>query len=238
MIERILYLDTETKNWVHRDEGDRSPWAEQEIFDLGLACCAGLTRTRKEQATFIHCPDEVPQSLVPSTQRADTALMQRIINAADLIVTFNGNRFDNTVLRSAGFEVSSIVARSHDILEQFHKVAGHRISLKNLAASLDISSKEIDGEEIDGKKAAQMWKEADALCADAHPIGVPHAAVEKYRTVQRYCLQDVQVTAAIFDHLWSNDGKLCYRDWNGTPKEVQLAIPEGLPHRSEFPIPF
>jgi DEAD/DEAH box helicase domain-containing protein len=92
------------------------------------------------------------------------------------IVTYNGNRFDIEVLRAYA-PVEGLRKRSLDILEEMHKLLGHRVKLDQLAKETLGKAKAGDG-----LQAVEWWR-----------------AGQKDR-VAEYCEQDVAILRDVVEH--------------------------------------
>ncbi len=92
------------------------------------------------------------------------------------VVTFNGNRFDLEVLAAYG-AVDTVRRSSFDVLEEIHKLLGHRVKLDQLAK--DTLGKSKSG---DGVEAVGWWRAGD-----------------KDR-VAAYCEQDVAILRDVVEH--------------------------------------
>ena len=92
------------------------------------------------------------------------------------IVTYNGNRFDIEVLRAYA-PIEGLRKRSLDILEEMHKLLGHRVKLDQLAKETLGKAKAGDG-----LQAVEWWR-----------------AGQKDR-VAEYCEQDVAILRDVVEH--------------------------------------
>jgi DEAD/DEAH box helicase domain-containing protein len=92
------------------------------------------------------------------------------------VVTYNGNRFDLEVLAAYG-AVDMVRRTSFDVLEEMHKLLGHRVKLDQLAK--DTLGKSKSG---DGVEAVGWWRAGD-----------------KDR-VAAYCEQDVAILRDVVEH--------------------------------------
>ena len=102
---------------------------------------------------------------------------EEAIDAADLLITYNGGCFDLPFLRAA-FPHADLDRPFHiDLRYPLHRL-GFRGGLKGIEPQLGIYREEaIRG--VDGFMAVQLWR--------AHEAGVPRAL----DTLVRYCLEDV-----------------------------------------------
>ncbi|MBX4188139.1 MAG: ribonuclease H-like domain-containing protein [Candidatus Doudnabacteria bacterium] len=125
-----------------------------------------------------------------------------MMQAADQIIGFTIKHFDFDVLQPyVNYDVHSLPYL--DILEEFVKIAGHRIKLENLAqTNLGM------GKSGDGKEAVRMFRQG------------------RIDELKKYCLQDVRVTKEIYDY-GQKHGKLLYKDYFDT-REIQIAFPEPM----------
>ena len=123
-----------------------------------------------------------------------------MMQEADQIIGFTIKRFDFDVLQPyVNFDVHQLPYL--DILEEFVKVAGHRIKLENLAqTNLGM------GKSADGLEAIRMYKQG------------------RMDELKKYCMQDVKVTKEVYDYVLKY-GKLLYKDYFDT-KELLLSFPE------------
>lgn len=151
--KRVIVLDLETQKSFA--EVDRSKLHQLKISVVGIY---------DSQSNEYVCYEEkeLPQ-------------LERRLKAADLIVGFNIIDFDMRVL-GPHLLTDERQFKILDILVEFHKVKGHRISLQALAqASLQ------DSKSGSGFDAIQLYRDG------------------RIEDLKRYCLDDVRITKEIFD---------------------------------------
>jgi len=106
-----------------------------------------------------------------------------------MVVGFNNKGFDDIVCQAYFPEMSKVP--SFDLLEAFHKAAGFRVRLDNLAqATLG------RGKTSHGLEAIKMWNEG------------------RIEELKDYCLSDVAITRELFEH-GKNSGWVKYSDIKG-----------------------
>ena len=117
---------------------------------------------------------------------------------ADLIVTYNGKHFDLPCLQPhAPLDLSAI--KHVDLFEKMNKVTGKKLPLNGIAQStLGIAK---SGHGLD----AIAWWNAGEI-----------------QKIIDYCIQDVKVTKAVYDHAFENK-ELKYQDRN-TKQEVTVTL--------------
>lgn len=117
----------------------------------------------------------------------DVPEMIRYLGTFERVISFNGDRFDAVVLSAYG-EVSSLQARSMDLLVDLKARLGHRLTLDSLAkATLKV------GKTADGLQALRWWKEG------------------KIEDIARYCEADVKVLVDLVSFARAN-GYVVYED--------------------------
>ncbi len=115
----------------------------------------------------------------------------------DKVISFNGDRFDSTVLGYYG-NVAKIAERSFDVLVDLFRRLGHRVSLDAVAqATLSI------GKSADGMLALRWWKE------------------NQIELIAEYCRQDVQVLKDVVEYGRKN-GYVKYTDRQGGTRTVNV----------------
>ncbi len=119
-----------------------------------------------------------------------------ILESADLIIGFNHKYFDNKVL-SAYYAGDLSILPHLDLLEEFHKTAGFRIGLNNLAEA-NLGEKKL----ATGLQAIKWYQLGD------------------FESLEKYCRQDVKVTRDIYEYALKY-GKLKYKEINEI-KEINL----------------
>lgn len=145
---REIYADVETLRLSHEVEGG---WKNIKAFGLAVAV------TWDGENQFREWYEDQAAALVEELQRFDR------------IVTFNGDRFDFTVL-SAYAPVNGLYSRSFDLLADLHRILGHRVKLDSVASATLKTAK--GGSGLD---AVRWWREGN-----------------KEKVVE-YCRQDVQL---------------------------------------------
>jgi DEAD/DEAH box helicase domain-containing protein len=155
LFDREIYLDIETLRLSHEVEGG---WGNIRAFGVAVAV------TWDKDNGFRHWYEEKAKHLIAELEEFTH------------IITFNGNRFDLEVLRAYG-PVDGLRQRSFDVLEELHKVLGHRVKLDQLAKETLGSQKTGDG-----TQAVGWWR-----------------AGEKAR-VAAYCEQDVAILRDVVEH--------------------------------------
>lgn len=119
-----------------------------------------------------------------------------LLENADLIIGYNHKHFDNQVLE-AYYPGDLSVLPHLDLLEQFHKAAGFRIRLDNLAQT-NLGEKKL----ANGLQAITWYEQGD------------------FDSLEKYCRQDVKVTKDIYEYALKH-GKLKYKEINEI-KEITL----------------
>lgn len=155
LFDREIYLDIETLRLSHEVEGG---WNNIRAFGIAVAV------TWDKDNGFRRWFEDDALKLVTELEQYTH------------VITYNGNRFDIEVLRAYA-PVDNIRKASLDILEELHRVLGHRVKLDQVA-------KETLGtlKSGDGLKAVEWWR-----------------AGQKDR-VAEYCEQDVAILRDIVEH--------------------------------------
>jgi DEAD/DEAH box helicase domain-containing protein len=149
-----LVIDIETKN-SFQDVGGRENLEKLEISIIGVY-------SYKEDKYFVFEEKDFPE-------------LGKMLQKAQLIITFAGKRFDIPIMEKYfNFSVSDI--RHYDILEEVEKKLGRRIGL-NVLAEANIGLKKT-GESID---AIYLYEKGE---------------IEK---LKEYCLNDVKLTKELYD---------------------------------------
>ncbi len=155
LFDREIYLDIETLRLSHEVDGG---WSNIRAFGIAVAVTwdkdNGFRRWFEDDAL------KLIQELEQYTH----------------VITYNGNRFDIEVLRAYA-PVDNIRKVSLDILEELHKVLGHRVKLDQVAKETLGTAKSGDG-----LKAVEWWR-----------------AGQKDR-VAEYCEQDVAILRDVVEH--------------------------------------
>lgn len=155
LFDREIYLDIETLRLSHEVEGG---WSN--IRGFGIAVAVTWDKDNKFRRWFEEDALKLIEELGQFTH----------------VVTFNGNRFDIEVMRAYA-PVDHVRKASLDILEELHKVLGHRVKLDQVAKETLGTSKSGDG-----LKAVEWWR-----------------AGQKDR-VAEYCEQDVAILRDVVEH--------------------------------------
>ena len=123
----------------------------------------------------------------------DLEKLWELFQNADRIIGFNSLGFDIPVLSPyAPFPLRKL--NHFDIMDEFKKVAGRRVSLNTLARD-NLGVKKIDV----GTNAVLYWRKKDA---------------ESLKKLQFYCESDVDITKNVYDHVLANK-ELKFKDkWN------------------------
>jgi DEAD/DEAH box helicase domain-containing protein len=150
----IAYFDVETQRSFDEVGG------RHNIDKLGLSAAVIYTSADNQ---FHHYTEEQVQELIEA------------LKAADLVVGFNVNRFDYTVLETYTDESLGSLP-TVDMLEHIHKRLGFRVSLDNLASATLGTKKSADG-----LQAVRWYKEG------------------RIQEILAYCQQDVEVTRQLYE---------------------------------------
>jgi len=243
MIERIMTLDTETQLLSNQVEN-----GFDNIKAFGLSAMACYIVTPATYYSIAYSPVEPVNDHINKYTPTDHHEIQTELDSADLVVTFNGERFDFTILESAGFDMTNARSRSYDILAEFTKAAGHRISLADLAANYGMMEKSLDGAD-----APLLWQAAERLrnheySKMLYPDSISHPAVNRIgniiadiiiEIITEYCIDDVKLTWEVFRRIWEACGFCQYtHKYKRTQRRVKLELPNELPHISHFPPEF
>ena len=117
----------------------------------------------------------------------DVPELIRYLGTFERVISFNGDRFDAVVLSAYG-DVSTLQARSLDLLVDLKNRLGHRLTLDSLArATLKV------GKTADGIQALRWWKEG------------------KIEEIARYCQADVKALVDLVAFARAN-GYVLYED--------------------------
>ncbi len=118
-------------------------------------------------------------------EEKELAKLEALLKSADLVVGFNVRDFDLEVL--APYFVSSVKNLSIlDILVEFEKVRGHRISLQSVAQATLKASKSGSGWD-----ALRLFRE------------------NKMDELKAYCMDDVKITKDVYEY-GNNHGKILF----------------------------
>jgi len=150
----VIVLDLETQKGFH--EVDRSKLHQLKVSVVGI---------------YDSYDDKYH-----SFEEKELAQLEARLKLADLIVGFNIVDFDMRVL--SPYLLTDVKKfRILDLMVEFHKVRGHRVSLQSLAqATLN------DSKSGSGWDALQLFKDG------------------RWEDLKKYCLDDVRITKAIFDY--------------------------------------
>jgi len=126
--------------------------------------------------------------------------LQPLLQSAERIIGFNLRGFDYPVMEKHFHGVSKLPTL--DLMEEFERVAGHRIKLDTLAqATLG------KGKSGNGLDAVRFWAEKD---------------LEK---LKEYCLQDVRVTKNLYEYVRDKSEVFYHDKWTGEKRRIPLVIP-------------
>jgi len=150
----VIVLDLETQKGFH--EVDRSKLHQLKVSVVGI---------------YDSYDDKYH-----SFEEKELAQLEARLKLADLIIGFNIVDFDMRVL--SPYLLTDVKKfRILDLMVEFHKVRGHRVSLQSLAqATLN------DSKSGSGWDALQLFKDG------------------RWEDLKKYCLDDVRITKAIFDY--------------------------------------
>jgi DEAD/DEAH box helicase domain-containing protein len=193
---RKITFDIETKNFF-QDVGSNDPAA----LDISVVC--------------IHdSSDDSYQSFL----EADFPKLWKILEKADLLITWNGNHFDIPLLNKYyPGDLSKI--RSLDLMSEVRDSIGRRLKLDTVAeATLGVKKSG------NGFDAVNWWNTGQ---------------IDK---IIKYCLDDVKITKEIYDYALKH-GNLKYKDLGvgGTLREIKLNTSEwekAPDHAMTFTLPF
>jgi len=155
LFDREIYLDIETLRLSHEVEGG---WSNIRAFGIAVAV------TWDKDHGFRRWFENDALKLIAELEQYTH------------VITYNGNRFDIEVLRAYA-PVDNIRKASLDILEELHRVLGHRVKLDQVAKETLGTRKSGDG-----LKAVEWWR-----------------AGQRDR-VAEYCEQDVAILRDVVEH--------------------------------------
>jgi len=191
----ILVLDCETQALSTDPAPDGRPigWSLDRRGYMGISWACAF-RSLGRDRWFMHHFDS-----------QDLDRFVRMIEAADLVVTYNGISFDVPLIEAVVGRRLSI--RSHcDIILPIKPCLGHRLSLDDLAqANLGI------GKSGYGGHAPQLWRDG------------------KFGALAEYCARDVEVTRDIY--LAARKGYLLSPDGREIPYTRELLLGETGRHQ-------
>jgi DEAD/DEAH box helicase domain-containing protein len=181
-----VFFDIETKKLFHEVENE-------DAAKLGVSIVSVYQRNIDENF------NETYGSMASYWEKDFTDLWE-VFQKADRIIGFNTINFDVPVLTPyATFPLAKL--NHFDIMAEFKKVAGNRISLNTLVRDT-LGEQKIDI----GINAVKYWKKGDA---------------ESLALLQKYCESDVLLTKKLYDYGFKNK-KLKYKDkWN-TLREINV----------------
>ena len=180
---KYLVLDIETRKLVQEVKGG---W--DNIKDFGLA----IAITMKPDEEWNWWDEPIVDELIKELEQAP------------LVITFNGIRFDYEVLQPYGLKPEILYPKSFDILAQFERIKGHRVSLDSVAqATLG------EGKSGDGTQAVKWFREG------------------KIDKVIEYCKQDVDLTKQIYEFILDY-GYVHYLSLSGEVRTCKMKAEPGL----------
>jgi len=220
---KIVVIDTETIRWSDEVPGR---WDNVENFGLSILV---LGIPNNGSLEFQVCSPNYAEHLSRlQLQFSDRETIEKVLNEAERIVSFNADNFDFRILESVQFDVQQWREKSFDILTEFTRKVGHRINLENLAKTQFGSSKTF----ITAKQAVEFWraglelmrgwsgkndykKSSDTFCYNV--------AKHLFQEVVEYCKQDVRLTYELYQHILQNQS-LNYTDRRSNIKKVKLIV--------------
>lgn len=198
-IKKEIFWDVETKS-LFSDVGNN-------IGNLGVSIVSIYSRE-----IDISNNTEIAGQ-IKSFWEKDFNNMWPLFQNADRIVGFNTVGFDVPVLQPYT-TIALNKLNNFDILNEFKKIAGHRISLDALASGT-IGAKKTDV----GTNAVKYWRAGDP---------------DSLAKLQSYCEADVIITKDLYQHILENK-KVTFKDkWN-TPRsfELDFSYPQEQEQNSE-----
>ena len=220
---KIVVIDTETIRWSDEVPGR---WDNVENFGLSILV---LGIPNNGSLEFQVCSPNYADHLSRlQLQFSDRETIEKVLNEAERIVSFNADNFDFRILEREQFDVQQWREKSFDILTEFTRKVGHRINLENLAKTQFGSSKTF----ITAKQAVEFWraglelmrgwsgkndykKSSDTFCYNV--------AKHLFQEVVEYCKQDVRLTYELYQHILQNQS-LNYTDRRSNIKKVKLIV--------------
>lgn len=165
---RKITFDIETRNFF-QDVGSNDPSA----LDISVVC--------------IH--DSLTDQYSSFLQE-DFNKLWKIIEQADMLITFNGDHFDIPLLgKYYSGDLKKI--KSLDLMVEVKKVIGRRMKLDTLAEAT-LGTKKI----AEGVQAVHWWRSGE---------------IDK---IIKYCIEDVKITKQLYDYAIKNN-ILKYKDLGG-----------------------
>ncbi len=171
---RKIVFDIETRN-TFQEAGSNDP----KDLDISVVC------------TYDYSTDSYASFL-----QEDFPKLWKLLETADMLITFNGDHFDIPLLNKyyAG-DLTKI--KSLDLLVEVRNSLGRRIKLDSIAEATLGKNKIAHGLE-----AITWWKNGE---------------IDK---IVKYCLEDVKITKEIYEYALKN-GKLLYPDL-GIVRDIKL----------------
>lgn len=150
----------------------------------------------KDLEISVVCTYDYETDTYASFLQEDFPKLWKLLETADILITFNGDHFDIPLLNKyyAG-DFSKI--KSLDLLVEVKNSLGRRIKLDSIAEATLGKNKIAHGLE-----AITWWKNGE---------------IDK---IIKYCIEDVKITKEVYEYALKN-GKLLYPDL-GTVREVKL----------------
>jgi DEAD/DEAH box helicase domain-containing protein len=171
---RKITIDLETKNFF-QDVNSNDP----ADLDISIACIHDSAND--EYASFLE---------------TDFNKLWKILEQADMLITWNGDHFDIPLLNKY-YPGDLTKIKSLDLMKEVQKVLGRRLKLDGVGqATLGINKSG------NGIEAVEWWRNGE---------------IDK---LTKYCLDDVRITKELYDYAISN-GFLKFRDMNMI-KEIKL----------------
>jgi len=191
---RKIVFDIETSN-IFQEVGSNNP-ADLDISVVGIYEYEGDKYSTFTQEEF--------------------GELWKIIENADMFITFNGDHFDIPLLNKYySGDLSKI--KSLDLLKEMQKVAGRRMKLDQIAEGTLGTNK--SGHGLD---AVKWWRDGE------------------FEKVKKYCLDDVRITKDVYEYALK-EGKLIFKE-GPNMNEIKLDTKdwEILPEASalNFTLPF
>lgn len=217
----ILTLDIETEYWSDEVDGK---FDNAEAF--GIAVMVMRVSDGKRDDTYVYAP-HVPQHTLPGGYRYINEGVDALIDEADVVVTFNGEAFDFRVMEGAGIDTAAATTKSFDIFTKLRDASGDWMGLDKLSAYV-LGARKV----LDGRKAVQFWRAGRCLLEAKWPdmrfqTPLTHSArisVSKacFDEVIRYCIDDVDKTYRLYQHIIDNNGWLEYKNKKGVIRKVNV----------------
>jgi len=220
---KIVVIDTETIRWSDEVPGR---WDNVENFGLSILV---LGIPNNGSLEFQVCSPNYADHLSRlQLQFSDRETIEKVLNEAERIVSFNADNFDFRILESVQFDVQQWREKSFDILTEFTRKVGHRINLENLAKTQFGSSKTF----ITAKQAVEFWRAGLELMRgwsgkndykQSSDTFCYNVAKHLFQEVVEYCKQDVRLTYELYQHILQNQS-LNYTDRRSNIKKVKLIV--------------